>query len=418
MHPMSEGLSKATAAGWAGMRSQIDGDGALSAREKALIAAMVAAVRGREEVASEEASRLSALGGADQFAPAASMLALARGRATADRLAAAAGLELTWDVESTAAPDSAPAAPAGSPPATPAGSPPAPASTSAHLAGSGSAPDAGAVEDALSFFTPPGAGAAPAAIELLARHAPAGLLGYRSLREGVYDGPLAGKLIELALFAVCAGEYVAPHAASHATRASAAGATEAELVEAGLCAVPASGMGAWLVAAEAIGALGTGGAADGAELDCLRSEVEIRDVIARYCQGVDSQDYDRVRECYHPDAIHERGDYQGSGPEVVDWIASIRDTLIHCWHLVGYPRIEKIEGDEATVETYTLANQRLPNPDGTPRVDRLTPCRYLDTFTRVDSHWRIAVRKALYLPAQELPVSADVESPDSFSGAK
>jgi hypothetical protein len=359
MHPMSAGLSKATAAGWAGMRSQIDGDGALPAREKALIAAMVAAVRGREEVASEEASRLSVLGATDQIAPAASMLALARGRAAADRLAAAAGVELSWD---TSAPGS---------------------------------PDPAAVDAALSFFTPPGAGAAPAAIELLARHAPAGLLGYRSLREGVYDGPLDGKLIELALFAVCAGEYVAPHAASHA-----------------------SGMGAWLVAAEAIGALGTGGAADDAELDRLRSEVEIRDVIARYCQGVDSQDYDRVRECYHPDARHERGDFTGNGVEIVDWIASIRDTLIHCWHLVGYPRIEKIECDEATVETYTLANQRLPNPDGTPRVDRLTPCRYLDTFTRVDGHWRIAVRKALYLPAQELPVSADVESPDSFSGAK
>jgi ketosteroid isomerase-like protein len=182
-------------------------------------------------------------------------------------------------------------------------------------------------------------------------------------------------------------------------------------------------MGAWLVAAEAIAGLagaaeGTAAAPDPAALDRLRSEAEIRDVVARYCQGVDSQDYERVRECYHPDAVHERGDYRGSGAEIVDWIASIRDTLIHCYHLVGYPRIERLEGDEAIVETYTLANQRLPGPDGSPQVDRITPCRYLDTFTRVDGRWRIAVRKALYLPAQELPVSADVESPDSFSGAK
>jgi 4-carboxymuconolactone decarboxylase len=389
MPRMNEELSAATAAGWARLRVQLDEDGALGAREKALIAAMVAAVRGREALARDEAERLSALGGGELVVPAASMLALARGRDAADRFAAAGGRDLSWD---TAAP---------------------------------AAPEAAEVDAARAFFTPPGASAAPPAIDLLARHAPGQLLGYRALREGVYDGPLDHKLIELALFAVCAGEYVAPHAASHATRASAAGATEAELVEAGLCAVPASGMGAWLVAAEAIAALGgTGeGAApaastDPAVLDRLRSEAEIRDVIARYCQGVDSQDYERVRECYHPDAVHERGDYQGSGAEIVDWIASIRDTLIHCWHLVGYPRIERLEGDEATVETYTLANQRLPGPDGAPRVDRLTPCRYLDTFTRVDGRWRIAVRKALYLPAQELPVSADVESPDSFSGAK
>jgi hypothetical protein len=150
----------------------------------------------------------------------------------------------------------------------------------------------------------------------------------------------------------------------------------------------------------------------------LLAEAEIRDVIARYCQGIDGQDYDRVRECYHPDARHERGDYSGSGPEIVDWIASIRDTLIHCYHLVGYPRFERLDETEAVVETYVLANQRLPGPDGEPRVDRITPCRYHDTFTNVDGRWRIAVREALYLPAQELPVSPDVESPDSFSGAR
>lgn len=149
----------------------------------------------------------------------------------------------------------------------------------------------------------------------------------------------------------------------------------------------------------------------------LVAEAAIRDVIARYCQGVDDRDYERVRECYHLDARHERGGFAGSGTEIVDWIAGIRDTLIHCWHLVGYPRIESLEGDRAEVETYTLANQRLPGRDGGPPVDRLTPCRYLDTFTRVEGRWRIAHRRALYLPAQELPVSPAVESPDSFSGA-
>jgi hypothetical protein len=150
----------------------------------------------------------------------------------------------------------------------------------------------------------------------------------------------------------------------------------------------------------------------------LLAEAEIRDVIARYCQGVDSRDYERVRECYHPGARHERGDFSGSGEEIVEWIAGIRETLIHCWHLVGYPRIERIDADVAEVETYCLANQRLPASGEKPMVDRMTPCRYRDTFTRVDGRWRISVRRALYLPAQELPVSADVESPDSFSGAR
>jgi ketosteroid isomerase-like protein len=154
------------------------------------------------------------------------------------------------------------------------------------------------------------------------------------------------------------------------------------------------------------------------EVERLVAEAEIRSVISRYGQGTDRRDYDQVRDCYHPDAVHVRGDFEGSGAEIVDWIASIRETLIHCWHLIGTPLFEEIDETRAEVETYCLANQRLPGRDGAPAVDRFTPCRYRDTFTKVDGRWRIAVRRALYEPAQELPVSDQVESPDSFSGAR
>ena len=153
-------------------------------------------------------------------------------------------------------------------------------------------------------------------------------------------------------------------------------------------------------------------------LERVLAEAEIRAVISRYGQGVDGRNYDQIKDCYHPGARHERGDFSGSGEEIVEWIASIRETLIHCWHLIGYPLIEEIDGERAEVETYCLTNQRLPGREGGPAVDRLTPCRYRDTFTCVDGKWRISVRRALYLPAQELPVSDDVESPDSFAGAK
>jgi hypothetical protein len=152
------------------------------------------------------------------------------------------------------------------------------------------------------------------------------------------------------------------------------------------------------------------------DLERLVAEAEIRAVISRYGQGTDQREYEKVRDCYHPDAVHVRGDFEGSGAEIVDWIASIRETLIHCWHLIGTPHFEEVTDDRAEVETYCLTNQRLPRDGGAP-VDRLTPCRYRDTFTKRDGHWRIEVRRALYLPAQELPVSAEVESPDTFSGA-
>lgn len=161
----------------------------------------------------------------------------------------------------------------------------------------------------------------------------------------------------------------------------------------------------------------TRGQTETAALERLLAEADIRAVLARYCRGVDSRDYEQVRACYHDDAVHERGAFRGSGDEIVEWIKSIRETLIHCWHLIGYPLIEELDADRAEVETYGLTNQRLPARDGRPAVDRLTPCRYRDTFTRVDGEWKISVRRALYLGAQELPVSEDVESPDTFSGA-
>jgi alkylhydroperoxidase/carboxymuconolactone decarboxylase family protein YurZ len=212
---LSEGFVATTAAGWARLRAQLDDDGALPALEKTLIVAMVAASRGRAELLRSEAARLNDLGGERMAEPAASLLTIARGRAVADDFARAAGVDLDWSVSGQGWPDEA---------------------------------EVGA---ALEYFSPSGA-VPPPAIDLLGRHAPSFLVGYRPLREGIHQGPLDPRLIELSLFAVSAGDRAGQHAALHATRALEHGAGEAELVEAGLCAVPSAGMAAWMVAAETI----------------------------------------------------------------------------------------------------------------------------------------------------------------------
>jgi ketosteroid isomerase-like protein len=149
----------------------------------------------------------------------------------------------------------------------------------------------------------------------------------------------------------------------------------------------------------------------------LVARAEIGDVLGRYCAALDAPDYEALGRCYFPDAIHERGEFRGSGEEIVAWIRGIRETLIHCWHLLGEPLFLDLAEDRAEVDTACLANQRLPASAERPEVDRITPCRYRDTFERRDGEWRIAHRRAIYLPAQELPVSASVTSPDHFRGA-
>ena len=49
-------------------------------------------------------------------------------------------------------------------------------------------------------------------------------------------------------------------------------------------------------------------------LQRLIDKDEIRDVMARYCRGVDRADWDLVRSTYHTDAYDDHGDYRGNDP--------------------------------------------------------------------------------------------------------
>ena len=138
------------------------------------------------------------------------------GREVADGFAAAAEIELDWE-----------------------GAEPAPVGTE----------EVAAAEE---YFAP-GGGALPPPMALLAEHAPEILVAYRGLRAGVYeDGTLGPRLVELGLFAISAADFEGGHAAVHAGKAVDAGAGTAELIEAGLCAIPAAGMGSWLYSAAVI----------------------------------------------------------------------------------------------------------------------------------------------------------------------
>ena len=46
-------------------------------------------------------------------------------------------------------------------------------------------------------------------------------------------------------------------------------------------------------------------------LQQLIDRQEIRDCMARYARGVDRNDWEAVRDTYHPDAYDDHGDYKG-----------------------------------------------------------------------------------------------------------
>ncbi|MDE1927938.1 MAG: carboxymuconolactone decarboxylase family protein, partial [Burkholderiales bacterium] len=205
-------LAPYTVAGYALFREIVETDGAVAARFKGLFAAAAAVNKGHRELARRELERARAQGlPADEAASALILLASLRGEATA--LAFGAILDAVYGPR-----EAAPAAPVAA----------APGEAEANFK---------------AYF-----GTVPAPLANLLALVPRGADGYYLMRKGTIDcNRLPRKLSELMLIAVLAADY-SPMSATHVKGARVAGASEAEIAEAILCAVPAAGIAAWMSA--------------------------------------------------------------------------------------------------------------------------------------------------------------------------
>jgi 4-carboxymuconolactone decarboxylase len=89
-------------------------------------------------------------------------------------------------------------------------------------------------------------GTIPPPLAQLMRLSPRAADAYYLMRRGSIDAnPLSPKYGELLLLAILAAGY-SPMAARHVDGARRAGATDAEIAEATLCAIPAAGIAAWM----------------------------------------------------------------------------------------------------------------------------------------------------------------------------
>ena len=96
-------------------------------------------------------------------------------------------------------------------------------------------------------------GFVPDYIRLMADDAPRALEGYVLMREwALAENLLEAKHVELLLCTVNAAEFSSRFINVHANGARRAGATEAELVEAVLCAIPVAGVASWLPGADGL----------------------------------------------------------------------------------------------------------------------------------------------------------------------
>lgn len=206
-------LAPYTVAGYALFREIVETDGALPARIKGLFVAVAAIAKRDAGLAARELTRARSQGlTLDEASSGLILLSSLRGE----------GVALAYDaVLCGVYPDNAP---------------PASAAAEAVHAAPGEAE-----ANFRAYF-----GAVPPALANLLALVPRGADAYYLMRKGTIEcNRLERKLSELMLVAVLAADY-SPMAATHVKAARGVGATEQELAEAVLCAVPSGGIAAWM----------------------------------------------------------------------------------------------------------------------------------------------------------------------------
>jgi len=134
-----------------------------------------------------------------------------------------------------------------------------------------------------------------------------------------------------------------------------------------------------------------------ARLEAIESRAEIAEVVIRYCRAIDRCDEAMLRSCFHPDARHRHGSFEGASADFCTRALEIVRAVEFTHHQLGPVSIE-LTGDVAHVETYFTSLHRFgatPPPGGQPHEDRFSGGRYVDRFERRGGEWRIAVRHGI-----------------------
>jgi hypothetical protein len=130
-------------------------------------------------------------------------------------------------------------------------------------------------------------------------------------------------------------------------------------------------------------------------LDDIAAHIEIRQVLYRYCRGVDRGDQALLRSVYHADATDDHGTWKGRGQDFAAYIVESMDRQSPgSQHHITNVLIE-LDGDAAAVESYFLALHPYRTAEGAPEKTAFVGGRYLDRFERREGAWRIGARQVV-----------------------
>jgi hypothetical protein len=152
-------------------------------------------------------------------------------------------------------------------------------------------------------------------------------------------------------------------------------------------------------------------------LQTLLDQRSIRDVVLRYCRGIDRLDLELVRACYHADATDDHGGFAGTRDEYVAWVGDVLTRYDGTMHVIANQLVEVV-GDIARSEAYGVAYHWGDPPDDRRR-NFTTGFRYVDRFERrADGVWRIAHRVAAREWTHVVPAEQQLTIPPDRDGRR
>ena len=135
---------------------------------------------------------------------------------------------------------------------------------------------------------------------------------------------------------------------------------------------------------------------------------QLRDLVMRYCRGIDRRDYALVRSLYWDDAVDDHGAmFCGSPDDYVAWLPSVLEPLECTIHAISNS-LFVIDGDTAEGEHYSYNFHRTrQGPEGEPRQEIVIHGRYCDRYERREGVWKFARRKIIFDHGYVRPVNED-----------
>ncbi len=130
-------------------------------------------------------------------------------------------------------------------------------------------------------------------------------------------------------------------------------------------------------------------------IQTLIDKAEIRDVLSRYCRGLDRMDKEMAYGVWHPGATaFYDGIYEGTGRGFIDWVWQAHAAMERHSHQITNVLIE-VHGDRAICESYvTVCLWTLPDELGRQK-ELVGRGRYLDRFSKKHGRWAIEHRTHL-----------------------